>query len=183
MEVVRPKPHRTNTENHISKSEGHDFCHFSNHLYLIYKYWPPSLTFLMHFMWVLPITKGQLSDLCTDDFQLTFLVIFHLESLLSTHDSVYVVDDTVLELSEVEETASESSCFASEDTTEDSGVVSSPSDIVSLDSQNDSVKLRDIRLVNGHVDPGEADAARGAERCPMQSPYCDSAGPDSAPPR
>ncbi|NXW68009.1 COBL protein, partial [Hirundo rustica] len=66
-----------------------------------------------------------------------------MESLLSTHDNVYAVDDTVLELLEVEETASESSCFASEDTTEDSGVVSSPSDIVSLDSQNDSAKLRD----------------------------------------
>ncbi|NXH89771.1 COBL protein, partial [Edolisoma coerulescens] len=66
-----------------------------------------------------------------------------MESLLSAHDNVYVVDDMVLELSEVEETASESSCFASEDTTEDSGVVSSPSDIVSLDSQNDSMKLRD----------------------------------------
>ncbi|NXB78370.1 COBL protein, partial [Donacobius atricapilla] len=66
-----------------------------------------------------------------------------MESLLSTHENVYVVDDTVLELSEMEETASESSCFASEDTTEDSGVVSSPSDIVSLDSQNDSTKLRD----------------------------------------
>ncbi|NWT72978.1 COBL protein, partial [Prunella himalayana] len=66
-----------------------------------------------------------------------------MESLLSAHDNVYVADDTVLELSEVEETASESSCFASEDTTEDSGVVSSPSDIVSLDSQHDSVKLRD----------------------------------------
>ncbi|NXM06273.1 COBL protein, partial [Tyrannus savana] len=66
-----------------------------------------------------------------------------MENLLSAHDNVYIVDDTVLELSEVEETASESSCFASEDTTEDSGVVSSPSDIVSLDSQNDSMKLRD----------------------------------------
>ncbi|NXA40449.1 COBL protein, partial [Eudromia elegans] len=66
-----------------------------------------------------------------------------MENLLPAHDNVYVVDDVVLELSEVEETASESSCFASEDTTEDSGVVSSPSDIVSLDSQNDSVKLRD----------------------------------------
>ncbi|NXV77784.1 COBL protein, partial [Atlantisia rogersi] len=66
-----------------------------------------------------------------------------MESLLPAHDNVYVVDDTVLELSEVEETTSESSCFASEDTTEDSGVVSSPSDIVSLDSQNDSGKLRD----------------------------------------
>ncbi|NXV47306.1 COBL protein, partial [Uria aalge] len=66
-----------------------------------------------------------------------------MESLLPAHDNVYVVDDTVLELSEMEETASEGSCFASEDTTEDSGVVSSPSDIVSLDSQNDSMKLRD----------------------------------------
>ncbi|NXF48239.1 COBL protein, partial [Oceanites oceanicus] len=66
-----------------------------------------------------------------------------MESLLPAHDNVYVVDDMVLELSEVEETASESSCFASEDTMEDSGVVSSPSDIVSLDSQNDSMKLRD----------------------------------------
>ncbi|NXE54368.1 COBL protein, partial [Casuarius casuarius] len=66
-----------------------------------------------------------------------------MESLLPAHGNVYVVDDVVLELSEVEETASESSCFASEDTTEDSGVMSSPSDIVSLDSQNDSMKLRD----------------------------------------
>ncbi|KAF1436949.1 COBL protein, partial [Pygoscelis papua] len=66
-----------------------------------------------------------------------------MESLLPAHENVYVVDDMVLELSEVEETASESSCFASEDTMEDSGVVSSPSDIVSLDSQNDGMKLRD----------------------------------------
>ncbi|NXJ78207.1 COBL protein, partial [Trogon melanurus] len=66
-----------------------------------------------------------------------------MESLLPAPDNSYVADDAVLELSEVEETASESSCFASEDTTEDSGVVSSPSDIVSLDSQNDSMKLRD----------------------------------------
>ncbi|XP_039919414.1 protein cordon-bleu isoform X4 [Hirundo rustica] len=103
------------------------------------------------------------------------------QSLLSTHDNVYAVDDTVLELLEVEETASESSCFASEDTTEDSGVVSSPSDIVSLDSQNDSAKLRDIRMVNGYMDPAEADAMCGTETCPVQSAYCDSAGPDSAP--
>ncbi|TRZ13198.1 hypothetical protein HGM15179_013912, partial [Zosterops borbonicus] len=103
------------------------------------------------------------------------------QSLLSTHDNVYVVDDTVLELSEVEETASESSCFASEDTTEDSGVVSSPSDIVSLDSQNDSMKLRDIRLVNGYVEPAEADAVCGTETRPVRNTYCDSVGPDSAP--
>lgn len=137
----------------------------------------------MHFMWVFPITKGQLSDLCTDDFQLTFLAVFHLETLLSTHDNVYVVDDTVLELSEVEETASESSCFASEDTTEDSGVVSSPSDIVSLESQSDSMKLRDIRLVNGYRDPAEADAVCGTGTGPVPSAYCDSVGPDRAPPR
>ncbi|NXW46919.1 COBL protein, partial [Nyctiprogne leucopyga] len=66
-----------------------------------------------------------------------------MESLLPARDNVYVVDDMALELSEAEETASESSCFASEDTTEDSGVVTSPSDIVSLDSKNDSMKLRD----------------------------------------
>ncbi|XP_053813892.1 protein cordon-bleu isoform X1 [Vidua chalybeata] len=103
------------------------------------------------------------------------------QSLLSTHDNVYVVDDTVLELSEVEETASESSCFASEDTTEDSGVVSSPSDIVSLDSQNDSMKLRDIKVFNGYMDPAEAGAVCGTETGPVQNAYCSSVGPDSAP--
>uniref|UniRef100_A0A8C3D386 Uncharacterized protein n=1 Tax=Corvus moneduloides TaxID=1196302 RepID=A0A8C3D386_CORMO len=103
------------------------------------------------------------------------------QSLLSAHDNVYVVDDTVLELSEVEEMASESSCFASEDTTEDSGVVSSPSDIVSLDSQNDSMKLRDIKLVNGYMEPAEAGAMCGTEMCPVRNTYCGSVGPDSAP--
>ncbi|NXI64231.1 COBL protein, partial [Anseranas semipalmata] len=86
-------------------------------------------------------------------------------------------------LSEVEETASESSCFASEDTTEDSGVVSSPSDIVSLDSQNDSMKSRDIKLVNGYVDSAEADAMYGTETCPVKNAYCDNLGSDSAPQR
>uniref|UniRef100_A0A803VHC5 Cordon-bleu WH2 repeat protein n=1 Tax=Ficedula albicollis TaxID=59894 RepID=A0A803VHC5_FICAL len=100
------------------------------------------------------------------------------QSPLSAHDNVYVVDDTALELSEVEETASESSCFASEDTTEDSGVLSSPSDIVSLDSQNDSVRLRDIRLVNGYVEAAEADAVCGTGACPVRNA---SVGPDSAP--
>lgn len=133
-------------------------------------------------MWFFPVTKEYLSvfDLCTDDFQLTFLAVFHSESLLPAHDNVYVVDDMVLELSEVEETASESSCFASEDTTEDSGVVSSPSDIVSLDSQNDSMKLRDVKLVNGYVDSAEGDAMYGTETCPVRNPYCNSLGSDSA---
>ncbi|XP_054982448.1 protein cordon-bleu isoform X2 [Sorex araneus] len=44
---------------------------------------------------------------------------------------------------EAEETMSVGSCFASEDTTEDSGVMSSPSDIISLDSQRDSTKSKD----------------------------------------
>ncbi|XP_065523801.1 protein cordon-bleu isoform X8 [Lathamus discolor] len=104
-----------------------------------------------------------------------------MESLLPAHDNVYVVDDTVLELSEVEETASESSCFASEDTTEDSGVVSSPSDIVSLDSQNDSVKLKDIKMVNGYMESAEADAVHGTETCPLKNAYCNSMESDSAP--
>ncbi|XP_042695555.1 protein cordon-bleu isoform X1 [Centrocercus urophasianus] len=95
------------------------------------------------------------------------------QSLLPAHDNFYVVDDTVMELSEVEETASESSCFASEDTTEDSGVVSSPSDIVSLDSQNDSTKLRDIKLVNGYVD---SDVIYGTESCSVKNTYCDNVG-------
>ncbi|NXS35247.1 COBL protein, partial [Pomatostomus ruficeps] len=86
-------------------------------------------------------------------------------------------------LSEVEETASESSCFASEDTTEDSGVVSSPSDIVSLDSQNDSMKLRDVRLVNGYTDAAEADAMCGTETGRAQSACCRTVRPDHAPPR
>ncbi|XP_062466909.1 protein cordon-bleu isoform X6 [Pezoporus occidentalis] len=104
-----------------------------------------------------------------------------MEGLLPAHDNVYVVDDTVLELSEVEETASESSCFASEDTTEDSGVVSSPSDIVSLDSQNDSMKLKDIKMVNGYMESAEADAMHGTETCPLKNAYCNSMESDSAP--
>ncbi|KAM8810941.1 protein cordon-bleu [Eudromia elegans] len=103
-----------------------------------------------------------------------------MENLLPAHDNVYVVDDVVLELSEVEETASESSCFASEDTTEDSGVVSSPSDIVSLDSQNDSVKLRD-KWVNGFLDSTEADPACGRDTCPAKTACCENVGSDSAP--
>nr|XP_009681411.1 PREDICTED: protein cordon-bleu isoform X3 [Struthio camelus australis] len=102
------------------------------------------------------------------------------QSLPPAHDNVYVVDDVVLELSEVEETASESSCFASEDTTEDSGVVSSPSDIVSLDSQNDSMKLRD-KWVNGFMDSAEADTTYGRDTCPVKNAYHENVGTHSAP--
>ncbi|XP_074801334.1 protein cordon-bleu isoform X4 [Natator depressus] len=96
-----------------------------------------------------------------------------MESLQLTHDNIYVVDDTVLELSEVEETTSVSSCFASEDTTEDSGVVSSPSDVVSLDSQNDNMKLKD-KPVNGQEDSGERDGIYAAELCSVRNTSCDS---------
>ncbi|XP_030300852.1 protein cordon-bleu isoform X2 [Calypte anna] len=100
------------------------------------------------------------------------------QSPLPAHDNVCVVDDMVLELSEVEETASEGSCFASEDTTEDSGVVSSPSDIVSLDSQND--KMRDIKLVNGYLDSAEAEVVYGTETSLVKNTYSSSMGSDSA---
>lgn len=69
--------------------------------------------------------------------------MFCLGSLQLSRDNIYNMDDILLEWSETETTISGSSCFASEDITEDSGVVSSPSDIVSLDSQNGSMKLRD----------------------------------------
>lgn len=96
-----------------------------------------------------------------------------VESLQLAHDNIYVVDDMVLELSEVEETTSVSSCFASEDTTEDSGVVSSPSDVVSLDSQNDNMKLKD-KPVNGQEDNTERDGTYAAELCSVRNTSCDS---------
>uniref|UniRef100_A0A674IJG2 WH2 domain-containing protein n=1 Tax=Terrapene triunguis TaxID=2587831 RepID=A0A674IJG2_9SAUR len=95
------------------------------------------------------------------------------QSLQLAHDNIYVVDDMVLELSEVEETTSVSSCFASEDTTEDSGVVSSPSDVVSLDSQNDNMKLKD-KPVNGQEDSAERDGTYAAELCSVRNTSCDS---------
>ncbi|XP_073188806.1 protein cordon-bleu isoform X4 [Lepidochelys kempii] len=96
-----------------------------------------------------------------------------MESLQLTHDNIYVVDVTVLELSELEETTSVSSCFASEDTTEDSGVVSSPSDVISLDSQNDNMKLKD-KPVNGQEDSAERDGICAAELCSVRNTSCDS---------
>ncbi|KYO42769.1 protein cordon-bleu isoform C [Alligator mississippiensis] len=96
-----------------------------------------------------------------------------VESLQLTQEYIYIVDDVVLELSELEETASVSSCFASEDTTDDSGVMSSPSDIVSLDSQNDIVKLRE-RSANGQVDTAETEIPHAAELYPVRNASCDS---------
>ncbi|XP_050793623.1 protein cordon-bleu isoform X4 [Gopherus flavomarginatus] len=96
-----------------------------------------------------------------------------VESLQLVDDNICVVDGMVLELSEVEETTSVSSCFASEDTTEDSGVVSSPSDVVSLDSQNDNMKLKD-KPVNGQEDNTERDGTYAAELCSVRNTSCDS---------
>ncbi|XP_074844123.1 protein cordon-bleu isoform X2 [Carettochelys insculpta] len=90
-----------------------------------------------------------------------------------THNNIYVVDDVVLELSEVEETTSVSSCFASEDTTEDSGVVSSPSDIVSLDSQNDTIKLKD-KSVSSQEDSTGVDVTYATDLCSVRNTSCDS---------
>ena len=71
--------------------------------------------------------------------------------------------------SEAEETVSVGSCFASEDTTEDSGVVSSPSDIVSLDSQHDSVKSND-KWATDQEDGSDQDLAGTPELGPRKSP-------------
>ncbi|XP_027429702.2 protein cordon-bleu isoform X6 [Zalophus californianus] len=72
-------------------------------------------------------------------------------------------------LCEAEETVSVSSCFVSEDTTEDSGVVSSPSDIISLDSQHDSMKSKD-KWATDQEDGSDQDLAGTPELGPHKSP-------------
>ncbi|ELK37534.1 Protein cordon-bleu [Myotis davidii] len=76
---------------------------------------------------------------------------------------------------EAEETVSVSSCFASEDTTEDSGVMSSPSDIVSLDSQHDSTKSRD-KWATDQEDGSDQDLAGTPELGPPKSPVWERSG-------
>ncbi|XP_060027533.1 protein cordon-bleu isoform X1 [Erinaceus europaeus] len=70
--------------------------------------------------------------------------------------------------SEAEETVSVGSCFASEDTTEDSGVMSSPSDIISLDSQHDSTKSRD-KWATDQEDCSDQDLASSPDPVPQKS--------------
>ncbi|XP_045682868.1 protein cordon-bleu isoform X5 [Phyllostomus hastatus] len=70
---------------------------------------------------------------------------------------------------DAEETVSVGSCFASEDTTEDSGVVSSPSDIVSLGSQHDSTKSRE-KWATDQEDGSDQDLARPPEPGAAKSP-------------
>ncbi|XP_054551855.1 protein cordon-bleu [Talpa occidentalis] len=72
-------------------------------------------------------------------------------------------------LSEAEETVSVGSCFASEDTTEDSGVMSSPSDIISLDSQHDTMKSKD-KWATDQEDYSDQDLAATPELGPQKSP-------------
>ncbi|XP_055276322.1 protein cordon-bleu isoform X3 [Moschus berezovskii] len=71
--------------------------------------------------------------------------------------------------SEAEETVSVGSCFASEDTTEDSGMMSSPSDIVSLDSQHDSTRSKD-KWGTDQGDCSDQDLAGTPEPGPLKSP-------------
>ncbi|KAL6088280.1 hypothetical protein STEG23_001784 [Scotinomys teguina] len=70
---------------------------------------------------------------------------------------------------EAEETASVGSCFASEDTTEDSGVMSSPSDVISLDSQQDSMRSKD-KWSTDQEDCSDQDLAGTPELGPPKSP-------------
>uniref|UniRef100_A0A8C6GYU2 Cordon-bleu WH2 repeat n=1 Tax=Mus spicilegus TaxID=10103 RepID=A0A8C6GYU2_MUSSI len=70
---------------------------------------------------------------------------------------------------ESEETASVGSCFASEDTTEDSGVMSSPSDAISLDSQQDSMRSKD-KWSTDQEDCSDQDLAGTPELGPQKSP-------------
>ncbi|XP_026979918.1 protein cordon-bleu isoform X7 [Sagmatias obliquidens] len=78
--------------------------------------------------------------------------------------------------SEAEETVSVGSCFASEDTTEDSGVMSSPSDIVSLDSQHDSTKSKD-KWATDQEDCSDQDLAGTPELGPQKSPSWERSSP------
>ncbi|XP_025236443.1 protein cordon-bleu isoform X5 [Theropithecus gelada] len=78
-------------------------------------------------------------------------------------------------LSEAEETVSVGSCFASEDTTEDSGVMSSPSDIVSLDSQQDSMKYKD-KWATDQEDCSDQDLAGTPDLGPQKSPLWEKNG-------
>lgn len=86
------------------------------------------------------------------------------------------MDGAPLVPSEAEETVSVGSCFASEDTTEDSGVMSSPSDIVSLDSQHDSTKSKD-KWATDQEDCSDQDLAGTPDLGPQKSPSWERNGP------
>lgn len=109
----------------------------------------------------------------SEELSLTQFTIFCLGDEKISNGNSYSTDDIVLELSETEETTSVSSCFASEDTTEDSGVMSSPSDIVSLDSQNDSMRSRD-KSVNAQENLVGIESTVVTESCSLKNASFDS---------
>ncbi|XP_030652277.1 protein cordon-bleu isoform X2 [Nomascus leucogenys] len=88
-------------------------------------------------------------------------------------------DGALQVLSEAEETVSVGSCFASEDTTEDSGVMSSPSDIVSLDSQQDSMKYKD-KWATDQEDCSDQDLAGTPDLGPQKSPLWEKNGSENS---
>ncbi|XP_053218967.1 protein cordon-bleu isoform X5 [Podarcis raffonei] len=83
------------------------------------------------------------------------------------------MEDVALELSETEDTISVSSCFTSEDTTEDSGVMSSPSDVVSLESQNDSMRSRD-KSIGAQETLTEMDSMYVEQTCSVRNAFSSS---------
>ncbi|XP_064338404.1 protein cordon-bleu isoform X2 [Camelus dromedarius] len=83
---------------------------------------------------------------------------------------------------EAEETVSVGSCIASEDTTEDSGVMSSPSDGISLDSQHDSMKSKD-KWTTDQEDCSDQDLAGTPELGPPKSPSWERSSSGGWPPR
>lgn len=83
---------------------------------------------------------------------------------------------------EAEETVSVGSCLASEDTTEDSGVISSPSDIVSLDSQHDSAKSKE-KWATDQEDCSDQDLVGTPGLGPPRSPSWDRSSSETWPPR
>ncbi|XP_032332164.1 protein cordon-bleu isoform X11 [Camelus ferus] len=83
---------------------------------------------------------------------------------------------------EAEETVSVGSCIASEDTTEDSGVMSSPSDGISLDSQHDSMKSKD-KWTTDQEDCSDQDLVGTPELGPPKSPSWERSSSGGWPPR
>ncbi|XP_069469504.1 protein cordon-bleu isoform X2 [Ambystoma mexicanum] len=107
------------------------------------------------------------------DFSDTSELALESEWQFAPGNSVYIDDDNeegddgVMDTSEVEESTSMYSCLASEGTTEDSGTVSSQSDITSLDYQNDRTRQRD-KLQWDEEDTGQTDVMYTAKMCPVR---------------
>lgn len=79
----------------------------------------------------------------------------------------------------VSQVPAESEETASEDTTEDSGVMSSPSDAISLDSQQDSMRSKD-KWSTDQEDGSDQDLAGTPELGPQKSPSWGKSGSGSS---